>query len=410
VSDPLPTHRPSRPIVAFVGAVIPDEPEYHGPAFNRAGQLFQRGLLDGLTAAGLPPDTVFSIQPIGAFPKVRRIWVPGGRFALGGGIPVRLLPFVNIHPLKWLTAGIMTFGSVVRWSWIHRRRQRIVHLVNLTMPPALFVLLAARLTGACMLISVLDVFRPGSLVPDTIYHRLDFALQRWLLPHFDGWMVVSQAIAEDLVPGQRVCRIEGGIKAELFGEPPLPRPGGSPFRMVLAGGIEPYNGVDLLLEALRWLPADCEIVLAGTGALTDDVVAAARRDRRVVYRGFLTLDEVLELYRSADLLLNLRVTKALDTRYFFPSKLMEYLASGVPVLSTCTGHVEEEYGAYVYLLRDETPEALADAISTIRGVAPAERRALGLRAREYMLATKTWPKQGERLVAYIREFVLRTRG
>ncbi len=32
--------------------------------------------------------------------------------------------------------------------------------------------------------------------------------------------------------------------------------------------------------------------------------------------------------------------------------MMEYLASGVPVISTCTGHVEEEFGAFTYLLRE----------------------------------------------------------
>ena len=401
---------PGAPALAFVGILIPDEAQYHGPAFNRAGQMFQKGLVDGLAAAGLPPDTVFSIEPVASFPRSGRLWIAGGRFAVGTGVPVKLLPFVNVHPLKWLTAGLTTFVALARWSWRNRHRPRILVLVNLTMPPGLFVLLAARLTGARVLVSVLDVFRPGGLVPDTLYRRVDFTLQRWLLPKFDGWMVVSQAIADDLVPGRPVCRIEGGIVPGQFAEAPPSRSGDSVFRIVLAGGLEPYNGVDLLLRSLPQLPDDAEIVLAGTGTLIDAVRAAAARDRRVVYRGFLNFEDVLELYQSADLLLNLRVTRALDTRYFFPSKLMEYLASGVPVLSTCTGHVEEEYGEVTYLLREETPEALADAVRTIRRVPPAERRALGLRAREYMLPGKTWPKQGEKLIAYIREVVFRARG
>ena len=140
--------------------------------------------------------------------------------------------------------------------------------------------------------------------------------------------------------------------------------------------------------------------------MSDAVRAAAARDRRVVYPGYLAFEQVLELYRTADLLLNLRVTKALDTRYFFPSKLMEYVASGVPVLSTCTGHVEEEYGEVVYLLREETPEALGAAITAIRRQPPDEREALGRRARQFMLEHKTWHRQGEKLIAYIHEVVL----
>ncbi len=30
---------------------------------------------------------------------------------------------------------------------------------------------------------------------------------------------------------------------------------------------------------------------------------------------------------------------------------MEYLASGTPVITTCTGHVEEEFADIVYLLK-----------------------------------------------------------
>ena len=101
-----------------------------------------------------------------------------------------------------------------------------------------------------------------------------------------------------------------------------------------------------------------------------------------------------------------RLTKAVDTRYFFPSKLMELLVSGTPVLSTCTGHVEAEYGHVLYLLREETPEALAVRIREIRAIDPAERQRLGLRARDFMLREKTWDRQGERLARYIREDVL----
>jgi glycosyltransferase involved in cell wall biosynthesis len=395
----------AEPILAFVGIVIPDEARYHGPAFNRAGQMFQRGLVDGLTAAGLPPDVVFSIEPLPAVPRSRRVFGGRGQFTISGGIPVRLLTFVNVHPFKWFTAGVSVFLALLRWNWRHRRRPRVVHCVNLTMPPGLMVLLAARLTGARAVVSVLDVFRPGGLVPDTSYRRADFALQRWLLPKFDGWMVVSQAIGDDLLPGRQVCRIEGGIVPERFGEAPPMHQGGR-FRIVLVGVMDAYNGVDLLFDALPYLPQDCELILAGVGPHVDRIRAIAAADPRVSYRGFLDFEQVLELYRSSDLLLNLRITKTLDTRYFFPSKLMELLASGVAVLSTCTGHVEEEYSDFLYLLRDETPQGLSEKIREIKALSPEERFGLGRRARAFMLDQKTWARQGERLVHYIRHGVL----
>jgi glycosyltransferase involved in cell wall biosynthesis len=280
--------------------------------------------------------------------------------------------------------------------------------MNLTMPPGIFMLLAAWVTKSRCVVAVLDVFKPGALVPDTWFRRRDFALQRCLMPRFDGIMVVSQAIAEDFVPGRRVCLIEGGIVPELFlAAPPVEREtrDDGPFRILLSGTLELFNGLDLALEAMNHLVGDYQFIVAGSGSLTSRLQECAARDSRISYLGYLDFTDLLETYRSVDLLLNLRLTRALDTRYFFPSKLMELLASGIPVLSTTTGHVEEVYGHVLYLLREETPQGLAARIQAIAHLPPDERRAVGRRARAFMLAEKTWERQGAKLADYIRSEV-----
>ena len=396
------------PAIAFVGVLATTDADTAGAAFNRAAQMFAEGLLNGLSTAGLAPDIVLGVEPIPAFPRSRRLLGRAGRFTTLGGRPVRLLPFLNVQPLKWLTAGISVSIALARWAWRNRGRPRLVHCLNISMPPGLFVWLAARLTGTRTLVSVNDVVTPGGVVPHTLFRDLDFALHRWLLPRFDGWMVVSRAIANDFLPGRPVCLIEGGVSPEAFEATADRSPArtAARFRIVLAGSLESFNGVELALESMSHLPDGYELVVAGKGTSAPAVEDAAARDGRVVYRGVLDFDELLELYRSADLLLNLRVTRAIDTRYFFPSKLMELLASGTPVLSTCTGHVEEEYGGMLYLLREETAGAVADRVLQIAGMPAEERHALGVKARAFMLTEKSWKKQGERLAEYIRAEIL----
>ena len=392
------------PVVAFVGAIVEDAPDARGPAFNRAAQLFQHGLLSGLASAGLPTDTILSIELIPSFPASRRLFGRAATMTTAEGWTVRQLPFINVQPLKWLTTGLVVFAALVGWTRRHPGRTRVIHVLNLSMPPGLFVWLAARLTRSRALVSVLDVTVGGGIVPDTLFRRFDFALHRWLLPRFDGVMVIARAIAEDFLPGRPVCFIDGGIHPGRFPPPEPLRNSASPrpFRVILSGSLEPYNGVEVALEALTLLPGDFELVVAGNGSLTDKVREASRRDPRVVYAGFLDVDALVDVYRSADLLLNLRLTRAIDTRYFFPSKFMELLASGTPVLSTCTGHIEREYGPIVLLLHDESASGLAARLAEIAAMPRDDVRAIGRRARDFVMAEKTWAKQGERYARYIR--------
>jgi glycosyltransferase involved in cell wall biosynthesis len=393
--------------MAVVGVIVPDDSRFHGPAFNRAAQMFQRELLLSLARTGLRPTAVYSVEPVPAFPRSGRLLGRRGMTTLPGGLLIRLLPFVNVALLKPLTAGLATMVALLAWGWRHRDRRRLVHCINLSMPPGLFILLAARLIRAKATVSLLDVNQPGALVPDVVARRIDFWLHRRLIPRFDGHMVASEAIAQDFAPGRRVCRIEGGIRPEDFADGVSDRGAstrnpGKRFRAVLAGSLEPYNGVVLALEAFNLLPVDgFELVIAGTGSLASLVELRASDDSRLTYAGFLEFREVLELYRSADLLLNIRLTKMLRTQHFFPSKLMELMASGIPVISTCTGHVVEEFDGLVYLLHDETPEALARLIRNVARLSREERTLVGRRARAHMFAHKTWDKQAEKLAQYL---------
>lgn len=393
--------------LAFVGTLVPETPEFYGPAFSRAAQMFQGELAHGLARTGIDV-TIYTFEPVAAVPRGRRLLIRPRRMTARSGQPIRLLPYVNVHPLKPLTAGLVAFVTLLLWAWRHRGRPRIIHSINLTLPPGPFVWLAARLSRSRITASLLDVFRPGQLVPDTWRWRADFWQQRKVAPLLDGLMVVARPTADDLAPGRPACVLEGGIAVDRFAHAPRDRRqrrAGDPFRMVLSGTLADFNGVDLVLEAMPHLPPDVELLVAGTGPLLPAVRAYADTDRRVRYVGYLEFHEVLDLYRAADLLLNIRITRRLDTRYFFPSKLMELLASGTPVLSTCTGHVADEYGHVLYLLHDESPAALASRIREIATIPDADRRALGDGAQAFMFAEKTWTRQAERFARFLRREV-----
>jgi glycosyltransferase involved in cell wall biosynthesis len=396
----------AEPALAVVGTLVPDRPEYRTPAFSIAGHLFQRHALEALAEAGMPADVVLSLRPIPRFPASRRWWLRGGRERVGDALEVALLPVLNVQPLKSLLAGLACCRRLVAWAARRRGRSRVVLSFNLNDPPGLFAYLGARLGGSRVVGWILDLHQPGQLVPDTLLRRLDLRLHRWLVPRLDGLVVVADAIAHDFAPGRPYLRIEGGVDAARFAAAParstVEREPGR-LRALFAGSLEPFNGVDLMLEAMRRVGDGVELQVAGRGSLEERVREAAAHDPRIRFLGMLPASDLPEAYRRADLLLSVRPTRDLATRYYFPSKLMEYLASGCPTLSTCTGHVEEELGDLVFLLREETPEALAAALAEVAATAPEAREDLGRRARDHVLEHKSWEAQGRRLAEYLRQ-------
>jgi glycosyltransferase involved in cell wall biosynthesis len=60
----------------------------------------------------------------------------------------------------------------------------------------------------------------------------------------------------------------------------------------------------------------------------------------------------------------------------------------------------------VYLLREESAEALAELLSLVRSKPLEERVALGQRARAYAAANLTWEAQAAKVAKYLREVVL----
>jgi glycosyltransferase involved in cell wall biosynthesis len=155
------------------------------------------------------------------------------------------------------------------------------------------------------------------------------------------------------------------------------------------------------------LPGDkFRLLLAGDGPLRQLVEQSSAKDHRIRYCGYLSFAGVLKLYEEASVLVCMRMTRKLRTSYLFPSKVMEYLASGVPVISTCTSHLEEEYKDYVYLLHNEDAESLASLLRRLANTDPDERLEKARKAKLFMSNYKSWDAQGRRAAEYILKEVL----
>lgn len=170
-----------------------------------------------------------------------------------------------------------------------------------------------------------------------------------------------------------------------------------------SGAIDERNGILLLLEAFSYIPdSNYRLIICGEGYSKNDVLIAARRDKRIIYKGQLPHNEVLSLQKNcATLLVNPRQPIGEFTKYSFPSKTMEYFASGTPVLMYKLPGVPNDYYNYCYTIEKLDALSLSKQIMTICEQDKNVLNAKGIEARNFILKSKNPKAQTSKLLEFI---------
>jgi glycosyltransferase involved in cell wall biosynthesis len=399
----------NRTTLVYVGSIVPDEAKYTNFAFSRAGNMCQLSLLKGFISAGFYDIKVLSLRPVASFPRSRQIIYPAAKILLDS-IRLNFLPFINITPIKQLSVGLSALWHIARAAWFknNNAQQNVIFSYNISVPPGIFALLGARVTGSKAVAMIYDICVPSETAPDNFFNRIDFWLHKKTLPLFDGLIVITDSIANDFAPNRPFLCIEGGISNDLISKyqaiAATAVKDNSCFTIVSVGRLDEINGINEILGAFTLIKdKEFRLHIAGTGPLETTVKRAAANDTRITYHGLLPFDKVLALYMSADVLVNMRLTQQISTRYFFPSKTMEYLASGVPLITTCPGNLAAEYGEFAYLLHNETPQALSQLIKMVAALPEQHRRERARIAQNFMAENKTWDHQAKRITRFLEE-------
>lgn len=385
--------------LAYFGSLAPDIPRWRSRAFSPAGHLWQRGLLGGLSAAGLEADLILGFPPFPAYPRgPLLVRPPSGPQSIPGLPPVRLRGYLNLPLLKVLAIGARVSVELRRWARENAHRTRVALLYNLSVPPAWLLAPVARSLGVHLAASLNDMWLPGTLAPSRLEQGIEFRLRRYALRHLSAAIVVSDAIATDFVPGIPHVRVEGGVFPEQLRAGVAAGDELRPFTVGLAGSLEPYNGVLEFLDAAEALEGSgMRFRIAGHGSLAPEVTRRAAACEAIDYVGALELGRMGEFYGSCDLLVSWRATRSIDLRYVFPSKILELLASGVPVLSTRMGQTLSGFGGHMWLSEDESVQALVAGVRRAAEAGREQLRAMGEEAAAFMAENFTWRHQGVRV-------------
>lgn len=174
--------------------------------------------------------------------------------------------------------------------------------------------------------------------------------------------------------------------------------------IMYAGKVSSTFGVDKLVNAFLSLEnSEFSLVICGDGDYAPKLKEISRQHKSVVFMGAVTHDAVVAMEKTANLLVEPRPSDTMIAKMSFPSKIIEYMASGTPVLVTNIPSFEPVYSDYQYRINDESVEGIASALKETLSQSDVVLRGKGASAKEFVLNNKTIQKQCERIVGLLRE-------
>lgn len=361
---------------------------------------FESALLEGFRACGAEAE-IYSFPMIASFPNSPLFSWGAKRETVAGGYTCTWLPAVNLKGLKQFTQRISVRRALKR---LREGRFDAALIYSVYAPVAAPLIKACRKHGIPCYCIIADL--PRDMYENRKMSAMKKSLSKIytgravkLQSGFDGYIYLTEAMAQVVAPDAPYTVVEGIADSMLLD---FPRAGERKKAVMYAGALNEKYGIKTLAEAFLSLSLpDWELWIFGQGDMSDYFTRLATEEPRIRFFGRVDRTEVLRREAEASLLVNPRPTGELYTAYSFPSKTIEYMLSGTPLLMTCLSGVPEPYFHHVFSAGNGSLEELKSALMQVTSLSLRELEGKGNAAREFILSRADASRQAERILRFI---------
>ena len=235
-----------------------------------------------------------------------------------------------------------------------------------------------------------------------LLNRASTYLSNKYIKSFDSYVLLTQQMNEVVNPKNKpymimegVCDIPENDTHEVFQQSSMEK-----RKILYAGGRPSKDGIDMLLAAFRQIKGnDLELNVYGT--MPEVEIGPDPLDARIIYHGKTENSIIAKDELESYLLVNPRPTGEEYTKYSFPSKVMEYMATGTPMVTTKLAGIPEEYFKYVYTFDECTVDCYHSVLKKILSRRIDEHYQMGREARAFVLNHKNKKVQTQRIISLL---------
>lgn len=330
-------------------------------------QKFFRLMITGIGENNVNVSAI-SALPISGSTVKKRIFKAEKDFS-EKNVSYTYLPFINGKLLRYITLNIATRYYIKKWCKGKKNKETVIVLDPLVPMIAIPTRKIAQKKGIPVIAVVTDIptlatnmkGRKNSLLKD----KFMVAFQKTAyndLYKYDGYIPLTESLNDKInIHHKPSLVVEGFADSSDTSVSDVHEK-----YLMYAGGVYEKYGVKTLVEAFINIGrTDFDLLIFGEGPYTEKLQKIQQDYPNVQYKGCVSPDEIVKYEKRAYLLVNPRPTNEEFSKYSFPSKTMEYMLSGTPVISTKLSGIPDDYFEYMFAFSDYDESSVRKDLETI---------------------------------------------
>lgn len=361
---------------------------------SNASQNFFKLFAEGINSQ--PNTSVFvnSLLPINTKDQRRKFWKR--EKDIEDGILYITIPLINLPFLRLLIVVIFVFFEILFTKRRNSTRDFIVvDFLRFSLNVA--VILASKIRGFKTIAVVTDM--PGMwITKNNLFEKIRYNFKS--IFKYDYYIFVSEqsnkvlnyknrpyVVLESFV-NHRYKDMSNNLESK-YNERVL----------IYAGGLYKEYGLENLIEAfLKITDKNLQLWFFGSGPFVNHIEKYSRKDSRICYKGLVLNEDLAEILTKATLLINPRPTFGEYTKYSFPSKNLEFMSTGTPLITTRLESIPQDHFPHLFFFDDDSVEGLYFGLNNVLKLDRHELHAFGIRAKDFVVNEKNNIVQAGKLI------------
>lgn len=367
-----------------------------GSRIDISAHTFQHALLNGIDMHDHSVN-VISAPSVSHYPKMRKLRI-GRAQQMSAGMHKHSISFINLPGIKHITKTISLRRQLKKILSDGKEYHIVVY--GMHSPFLLGLLGIKKRHKSCLIVPDLPEYMSEKRNPLYRFAKMiDRKIINYTLGNIDSFILFSPLMTERIKVNKPYDVIEGLYQASSK----QTKPAKERYTTVLyTGNLDSRYGIMTLLEAFHSIDdPNYRLWLCGDGNSVENIKQYEQNDGRIKYWGAISRDEVLELQQRATMLVNPRSSREEYTRYSFPSKTMEYLASGTPTIMAHLASIPKEYDPHIFYFEDESSDGLKQRILEVGSMPQTELYRFGAQASKFIIAEKNNHSQANKLISLL---------